>query len=37
MRQEEKTTAILAGTGRGMGKETAIVLARKGVNVVVLF
>jgi NAD(P)-dependent dehydrogenase (short-subunit alcohol dehydrogenase family) len=37
MRQEEKTTAILTDTGRGMEKETAIVLARKGVNVVVLF
>ena len=35
MRQEEKTTAIVTGGGRGIGKETAILLARKGVNVVV--
>jgi 3-oxoacyl-[acyl-carrier protein] reductase len=35
MRQEEKTTAIVTGSGRGIGKETAVLLARKGVNVVV--
>ena len=29
------TTAIVTGSGRGIGKETAILLARKGVNVVV--
>jgi 3-oxoacyl-[acyl-carrier protein] reductase len=35
MRQEERTTAIVTGSGRGIGKETAILLARKGTNVVV--
>ena len=35
MRQEETTTAILTGSGRGIGKETAFLFARKGVNVVV--
>ena len=35
MRQEEKTTAIVAGSGRGIGKETAVLLAKKRVNVVV--
>ncbi len=35
MRQEEKTTAIVTGSGRGIGKETAVLLARKGTNVVV--
>ena len=35
MRPGEKTTAIITGSGRGIGKETAILLARKGVNVVV--
>jgi 3-oxoacyl-[acyl-carrier protein] reductase len=35
MRPAEKTTAIITGSGRGIGKETAILLARKGVNVVV--
>ncbi|MGI8834137.1 MAG: SDR family NAD(P)-dependent oxidoreductase, partial [Nitrososphaeraceae archaeon] len=35
MRQKGKTTAIVTGSGRGIGKETAILLARKGVNVVV--
>ena len=35
MRQEEKTTAIVTGSGRGIGKETAVLLAKKGVNVVV--
>lgn len=29
------TTAIVTGSGRGIGRETAILLARKGVNVVV--
>lgn len=28
-------TAIVTGSGRGIGKETAILLARKGVNVVI--
>jgi 3-oxoacyl-[acyl-carrier protein] reductase len=35
MRLAEKTTAIITGSGRGIGRETAILLARKGVNVVV--
>jgi 3-oxoacyl-[acyl-carrier protein] reductase len=35
MRQEKRTTAIVTGSGRGIGKETAILLAKKGVNVVV--
>ncbi len=29
------TTAIVTGSGRGIGKETAILLAKRGVNVVV--
>ena len=35
MRQEEKMMAIVTGSGRGIGKETAILLAKKGVNVFV--
>ena len=35
MRQEERTTAIVTGSGRGIGKEIAVLLAKKGVNVVV--
>ena len=35
MKQEAKKTAIITGSGRGIGKETAIVLAKKSVNVVV--
>src|SRR5919106_6283092 len=35
MRQEERTTAIVTGSGRGIGKETAVLLAREGANVVV--
>lgn len=35
MRQEEKMTAIVTGSGRGIGKETAVLLAKKRVNVVV--
>ena len=35
MRLAEKTTAIITGSGRGIGRETAILLARKGVNVVI--
>ena len=35
MRQEERTTtAIVTGSGRGIGRETAVLLARRGVNVV---
>jgi 3-oxoacyl-[acyl-carrier protein] reductase len=34
MRQPEKT-AIITGSGRGIGRETAILLAKRGVNVVV--
>ena len=29
------TTAIITGSGRGIGRETAMMLAKKGVNVVV--
>ena len=35
MKQESKNTAIITGSGRGIGKETAIILAKKSVNVVV--
>src|SRR5919108_970173 len=35
MKQEEKKTAIITGSGRGIGKETAVLLAKKGVNVVI--
>jgi 3-oxoacyl-[acyl-carrier protein] reductase len=35
MKQEAKKTAIITGSGRGIGKETAIILAKKSVNVVV--
>jgi 3-oxoacyl-[acyl-carrier protein] reductase len=36
MRQEDRgTTAIVTGSGRGIGKETAVLLTRKGANVVV--
>ena len=35
MKQEHKKTAIITGSGRGIGKETAVILAKKAVNVVV--
>jgi 3-oxoacyl-[acyl-carrier protein] reductase len=35
MKQEHKKTAIITGSGRGIGKETAIILAKKSVNVVI--
>src|SRR5918996_2742000 len=35
MKQESKKTAIITGSGRGIGKETAIILAKKSVNVFV--
>jgi 3-oxoacyl-[acyl-carrier protein] reductase len=35
MRQEAKKTAIITGSSRGIGKETAIILAKKSVNVVI--
>ena len=35
MKQEAKKTAIITGSGRGIGKETAIILAKKHVNVIV--
>ena len=34
-RMKEPTTALVTGGGRGIGKETAILLAKKGMNVVV--
>jgi 3-oxoacyl-[acyl-carrier protein] reductase len=34
-KEEENKTAIITGSGRGIGKETAIILAKKSVNVVV--
>jgi 3-oxoacyl-[acyl-carrier protein] reductase len=35
MKQEVKKTAIITGSSRGIGKETALILARKSVNVVI--
>ena len=35
MRQEDKKTAIITGSSRGIGKEIAIILAKKSVKVVV--
>ena len=35
MKQEAKKTAIITGSGRGIGKETAIILAKKSLNVLV--
>jgi 3-oxoacyl-[acyl-carrier protein] reductase len=35
MKQQTKKTAIITGSGRGIGKEIAIILAKKSVNVVV--
>ena len=35
MKQEAKKTAIITGGGRGIGKEIAIILAKKSVNVVI--
>jgi 3-oxoacyl-[acyl-carrier protein] reductase len=35
MKQEERKTAIITGSSRGIGKETAIILAKKPVNLVV--
>jgi 3-oxoacyl-[acyl-carrier protein] reductase len=35
MKQRAKKTAIITGSSRGIGKETAIILAKKSVNVVV--
>ena len=32
---KEPTTALVTGGGRGIGKETAILLAKKGMNVVI--
>ena len=34
-RMKEPTTALVTGGGRGIGKETAILLAKKGMNVVI--
>jgi 3-oxoacyl-[acyl-carrier protein] reductase len=35
MKQEAKRTVIITGSSRGIGKETAIILAKKSLNVVV--
>jgi 3-oxoacyl-[acyl-carrier protein] reductase len=35
MKEKAKKTAIITGSGRGTGKETAIILAKKSVNVVI--
>ena len=35
MRQEHKKTAIITGSGRGIGKEIVVIFAKKAVNVVV--
>ena len=35
MKQQSKKTAIITGSGRGIGKEIAMLLAKKSVNVVV--
>src|SRR5918997_5130657 len=35
MKQESKKTAIITGSGSGIRKETAIILAKKSVNVVI--
>jgi 3-oxoacyl-[acyl-carrier protein] reductase len=32
---KEPTTALVTGGGRGIGKETAILLAKMGMNVVI--
>jgi NAD(P)-dependent dehydrogenase (short-subunit alcohol dehydrogenase family) len=33
--EEEKTIAIITSSARGIGKETALLLAKRGLNVVV--
>ena len=35
MEVDNKKTAIITGSGRGIGRETAIMLAKKSVNVIV--
>ena len=35
MKQQANKTAIITGSGRGIGKETAIIISKESVNVVV--
>ena len=35
MKHDKEKTAIINGSGRGIGKETALLLAKRGTNVVI--